>query len=249
MSISANWYLLETILLKSAYFTIETDKYIIILKMNIEEMIIMKIAVIAANGQAGRLIVKEAVERGFDVTAVVRGENKTVAQKSIKKDIMDLTSEDLKDFDAVVSAFGAWTAETLPLYRITSEHILEILNGTDTRVLFIGGAGSLYLDETLTTQLIDTPEFPEEYKPVASAAKETLDAIRKNKNKNWTYVSPAAEFDAEAEKTGEYILAGEVFTVNEKDKSFISYADYAVAMVDEIEKGNHIGQRISVLGK
>lgn len=209
----------------------------------------MKIAVLAANGKAGNLIVKEAVERGFDVTAVVRGENKTVAKNVIIKDLLDLTKEDLQGFDAVVSAFGAWTVETLPLYTTTSIHLLDILKGTNTRILIIGGTGSLYLDESLTTQLIDTPEFPEEYKPVASAAQKALAEIRKNENKNWTYISPAADFDYEAERKGRYLLAGEVFTTNEKGESKISYADYAIAMVDEIEKGNNIGKRISVLWK
>ncbi|MDY5306017.1 SDR family oxidoreductase [Fusobacterium gastrosuis] len=209
----------------------------------------MKIAVLAANGKAGSLIVKEAVERGFDVTAVVRGENKTVAKNVIIKDLLDLTKEDLQGFDAVVSAFGAWTAETLPLYTTTSIHLLDILKGTNTRILIIGGTGSLYLDESLTTQLIDTPEFPEEYKPVASAAQKALAEIRKNENKNWTYISPAADFDYEAERKGRYLLAGEVFTTNEKGESKISYADYAIAMLDEIEKGNNIGKRISVLWK
>ena len=71
------------------------------------------IAVVAANGKAGKLIVKEAVDRGFDVTAVVRGENKTNAQHAIIKDLFDLTADDLKGFDAVVDAFGAWAPDTL----------------------------------------------------------------------------------------------------------------------------------------
>ena len=81
----------------------------------------MKIAVICANGKAGQLIVKEAVNRKFDVTAVVRGENKTVAQNTIVKDLFDLTAEDVKDFDAVVDAFGAWTPDILP------QHITQTL--------------------------------------------------------------------------------------------------------------------------
>lgn len=208
-----------------------------------------KIAVIGANGKAGSLIVKEGVERGFDVTAVVRGENKTVAKNVIVKDLLNLTKEDLQGFDAVVSAFGAWTPETLDLYTTTSLHLLNILEGTNTRILIIGGAGSLYVDDSLTIQLIDTPEFPEEYKPVALAAQKALNEIRKSENKNWTYVSPAADFIADGERTGKYILAGEVFTVNENGESKISYADYAIAMIDEIEKGNNLGKRISVLGE
>ncbi|MGN1102559.1 MAG: NAD(P)H-binding protein, partial [Huintestinicola sp.] len=74
----------------------------------------MKIAVICANGKAGQLITEEAVNRGLDVTAVVRGENKSAAKNVIVKDLFDLTADDLKGFDAVVDAFGAWTPETIP---------------------------------------------------------------------------------------------------------------------------------------
>lgn len=74
----------------------------------------MKIAIVCANGKAGQLIVKEAMGRGMDVTAVMRGENKTAAQDVIVKDLFNLTKEDLADFDAVVDAFGAWTEDTLP---------------------------------------------------------------------------------------------------------------------------------------
>ena len=74
----------------------------------------MKIAVVCANGKAGKLIVKEAVSRGIDVTAVVREDNKTEAKNVLKKDLFNLTAADLKDFDVVIDAFGAWTEDTLP---------------------------------------------------------------------------------------------------------------------------------------
>ena len=74
----------------------------------------MKITVVCANGKAGKLIVKEAMDRGLDVTAVVRGENHSAAEKVIRKDLFELTAADLAGFDAVIDAFGAWTPETLP---------------------------------------------------------------------------------------------------------------------------------------
>ena len=209
----------------------------------------MKIAVLAANGKLGSLIVKEAVERGNDVTAIVREENKTVAKKSIKKDILDLTENDLKDYDVVITAFGAWTEDTLPLHKTTVEHLANILANKNTRFLVVGGAGSLYTDESLTTQLFTTPDFPTDYYPIASNQAKGLDVLRNRKDVKWTYISPAAEFGYEWERKGEYQLAGEVFTVNAEGKSEISYADYAIAMVDEAKKGNHINQRISVLWK
>ena len=93
-----------------------------------------KIAVVAANGKAGKLIVKEAIDRGMDVTTFVRGENQTVAEKAVVKDIMDLTAEDLAGFDAVVDAFGAWTPETLPQHSTTLAHLCDCLSGTDMRL-------------------------------------------------------------------------------------------------------------------
>lgn len=207
----------------------------------------MKIAVLCANGKAGRLIVKEAVERGLDVTAFVRGENKSAAAKCVVKNLLDLTTQDLEGFDAVVDAFGAWTADTIPQHSTSLEHLCDILSGTKVRLLIVGGAGSLYVNPEHTVQLMDTPDFPEMYKPLASSQGKSLSELRKRNDVNWTYISPAADFQAEAERTGKYILAGEELTLNKKGQSVISYADYAIAMVDEITSGSHNKERISVV--
>lgn len=206
----------------------------------------MKIGVIAANGKEGRLIVKEALDRGMDVTAIARSANKTEAKKVIQKDIMDLTKDDLKDFDVVVDAFGVWDEAKMYLHSVTLNHLADILSGSSTRLLVVGGAGSLYTDKTHTMKLSETPDFPKEYLPVANGMGKALEELRKRNDVKWTYMSPAAEFDAEGKRTGSYVLAGEEFTTDEKGESYISYADYAIAMVDEAEKGNHIGERISV---
>lgn len=208
-----------------------------------------KIAVVAANGKAGQLIVREAVERGNDVTAFVRSENRTVAENVVVKDIMDLTPKDLVGFDAVVDAFGAWTPETLPQHSTTLAHLCDILSGTDTRLLVVGGAGSLYVNPEHTMTVSETPDFPEMFKPLASAMAEALSDLRERDDVRWTYISPAGDFQAKGERTGEYILAGEELTLNDRGESIISYADYAIAMVDEIESGDHIQQRISVVCK
>ena len=209
----------------------------------------MKLAVIAANGQAGKAIVEEAIKRGHDVTAIVRSENKSQAQSVIQKDLFDLTKDDLKGFDAVVSAFGAFTPETLPLHSKSIEQFDQLLAGTSTRLIIVGGAGSLYIDETKTTRLLDTPDFFEAFKPLASAQADELDLLRTKNNLNWTFISPASEFEPDGEKTGDYILAGEIFTTNDKGISRISYADYAIGLVDELENGNHVQERISLLGR
>lgn len=209
----------------------------------------MKTAVVCANGKAGKLIAKEAVERGLDVTAIIRGENKSAVDKSITKDLFELTAEDLEEFDVVVDAFGAWTEETLPQHSSSLKHLCDILAGSRTRLIVVGGAGSLYVNPEHTAQVADGPDFPEIFKPLASAMAKALAELRERKDVRWTYISPAGDFQAEGERTGEYILAGEELTLNEKGESIISYADYAVALVDEITEGNHIQERISVVRK
>jgi len=207
----------------------------------------MKIAVVAANGRVGRKVITEAQSRGFDVTAFVRGENKTDAKSVIKKDIFDLTKEDLTGYDVVVDAFGAWNPEDLPKHSTSLAHLCDILSGTDTRLLVVGGAGSLYVNPEHTVQVIDTPDFPDEFKPLAGAQVKQLAELRERDDVNWTYVSPAGDFQADGERTGKYILGGEELTLNDKGESIISYADYAIGLVDEIEKGNHSKQRISLV--
>ncbi len=208
----------------------------------------MKIAVVAANGRVAKKVIAEALNRGHEVVAFGRhDENNTQSKDYRKKDILDLTKEDLSGFDAVVDAFGAWTEETLPLHSTTTQHLADILSGTDTRLLIVGGAGSLYVDPEHKVQLVDTPDFPDAFKPLATAMGKALAELRERKDVKWTYISPAADFQADGERTGKYILAGEDFTLNSKNESVISYADYAIAMVDEIEKGAHIQQRISVV--
>lgn len=209
----------------------------------------MKIAVICANGKAGQLIVKEAVERGLDVTAVVRGENKSEAKKVIAKDLFDLTANDLKCFDAVVDAFGAWTPDTLPQHGTSLKHLCDILSGTDTRLLVVGGAGSLYVNAEHTVTVAQGENFPEMFKPLASAMAAALGELRQRNDVKWTYISPAGDFRADGERTGKYILGGEELVLNSKGESVISYADYAIAMVDEIVKGNNIQKRISVVSE
>ena len=207
----------------------------------------MKIAVVAANGRVAGKVITEAVNRGFEVTAFGRKENNTDAKDYVQKDLFDLTVEDLKGFDAVVDAFGAWTEDTLSQHSTSLAHLCDILSGTDTRLLIVGGAGSLYVNPEHTAQVSDGPDFPDAFKPLAAAMAKALNELRERKDVKWTYISPAGDFQADGERGGKYILGGEELTLNSKGESIISYADYAIAMIDEIEKGNHIQQRISVV--
>lgn len=209
----------------------------------------MKIAVVCANGKAGKLIVKEAVDRGLDVTAIVRGENHTAAKHVLKKDLFDLMAADLEEFDVVIDAFGTWAEETLPQHSTSLKHLCDVLSGTSTRLLVVGGAGSLYVNPEHTACVADGPNFPDMFKPLAAAMAKALGELRQRKDVQWTYISLAGDFQAEGDRTGKYILGGEELVLNSKGESVISYADYAIAMIDEATKGNHIQERISVVAE
>ena len=195
----------------------------------------MKMAVVCANGKAGRLIVEKAVERGIEVTAVVRGENRSSAQNVIKKDLFSLVPEDLAGFDAVIDAFGAWTPETLPQHSSSLKHLCDLLSG------------SLYVNPDHTAQVMDGPDFPEAFVPLAGSMGQALDELRKRKDVRWTYLSPACDFRADGGETGKYLFGGEELFLNAKGESVISYADYASAMIEEAINGSHIRERISVI--
>ena len=210
-----------------------------------------KVAVVCAAGKEGRLLVDEAVARGYDVTGFVRGSDKVAnpKAKTVVKDLFDLTREDLIGFDAVIDAFGAWTPETLPLHKTSLKHLCDVLSGTKVRLLVVGGAGSLYVNPEHTVQVKDLESFPAMFKPLANNMGEALAELRTRSDVQWTYLSPAGDFVADGERTGEYLLGGEEYFVNDKGESRISYADYAIAMIDEIENANNIQKRFSVIGK
>lgn len=204
----------------------------------------MKIAVIGANGKEGSLIVKEAKERGLDVTSIVRDSKKSPTDKYLVRDVYSLTADDVKDFDVLVDALGFF-GPNVKEYVPATKHLIEILNGSKTRLLVVGGAGSLYLDSDHTKQLYQQDDFPEAVKPLSEEMGKSLDELRQS-SINWTFISPAASFDAKGERTGKYVLAGEELTFDKDGKCEISYADFAIAMVDEIINAKHQKERISV---
>lgn len=210
----------------------------------------MKITVVCAAGNQGKKLVEEALSRGHNVKAVVRNNNSVPAGVEVlEKDLFDLTLNDLKDSDVVIDAFGAWTEETLPQHSTSLKHLCDILSGTNIRLLIVGGAGSLYVNPEHTLCVSDGPDFPDIFKPLAVAMAKALGELRQRNDVKWTYLSPAGDFQADGVRTGKYILGGEELTLNSKGESVISYADYAIAMIDEAENGKHIQQRFSVVSE
>jgi uncharacterized protein len=210
----------------------------------------MKIAIVGASGKAGSLIVNEAVSRGHNVTAIVRNASKLQDKNTavIEKDVFDLTADDLTTFDVVVNAFGAPLGEEQA--HVDAGHaLIEALKGTRTRLLVVGGAGSLFVDENKTVKLIDTPEFPDFVKPTAKGQGRNLEELQGTTDLTWTFVSPSAVFDAEGVRTGSYQSGKDHLLVNTKGDSYISYADFAIAVIDEVENPKHLNQRFTVVGE
>ena len=207
----------------------------------------MKVAVVCSNGKVGKLVVAEAQAAGLDVTGFARGENKSGAPSFVQKDLFALTKEDLAGFDVVVDAFGAWAEPDLPKHSASLSHLCDLLSGTDTRLLVVGGAGSLYVNPEHTAVVMDGADFPDAYKPLAAAQGKALAELRKRDDVAWTFISPAGDFQADAPKTGAWLWGGEELMLNSKGESVISYADYAAALVEEIVRGNHIRERISLV--
>ncbi|WP_150284494.1 NAD(P)-dependent oxidoreductase [Rummeliibacillus sp. TYF-LIM-RU47] len=210
----------------------------------------MKIGIIGANGKAGSLILNEAISRGHEVTAIIRNASK-IGDKNIEvleKTIFDLTSNDLKNFEVVVNAFGAALGEEQA--HVDAGHaLIEALKGTNTRAIIVGGAGSLYVDENKTVTVMETPDFPEIFKPTAKGQGRNLQELKENSNIKWTFISPSAVFDAEGKRTGSYKSGKDHLLVNSKGESYISYPDYAIAVIDEIENPQHVNERFTVVGE
>ncbi|MEM5008473.1 NAD(P)H-binding protein [Priestia megaterium] len=207
----------------------------------------MKIAVIGAHGKAGNLIAKEAIKRGHDVTAIVRKKHNDDFKNVIEKDLMDLNKEDLTGFGAIANAVSAWTDDTFFIHTDGISHLAQLLEGTDTKLLMVGGAGTLYINKEHSLRVMDKPDFPEELKPLGKTLNSNLERLRSFSNIRWTYVTPAFELDFDGSETGNYIIGGEEFFTNDEGKSYISYLDYAKAFVDIIEN-DYVRRRVSVIG-
>lgn len=210
----------------------------------------MKIAIIGATGKAGKLIMEEALKRGLDVTAIVRNKSKlsNSSVKLIEKDLFDLKKEDLKDFDTVVSAFGAWEEKELPKHAEVMNHICDILADTNIRLMVVGGAASLFVNHSM--MLIDSPDFPKDWINLAKNSNKAFEILKATKNVLWTYISPSADFQADGKKTGEYRIGDkDELCFNSKGESMISYADYAIGFVDEIENKKFLNKRITLVSK
>ena len=212
----------------------------------------MKLAIIGASGFVGSALVEESLNRGHAVTAIVRHPEKiTVTHPDLtirQGDALDAgtVAHLVAGHDAVLSAYNAgWANPNLYDDFLKGSEAIE--KGTEAagvnRLLVIGGAGSL--EAAPGVQLVDTPQFPADWKAGATAARDYLNVLRKNTTLDWTFLSPAINL-APGERTGTFRLGTEQPVFNEKGESAISVKDLAVAVLDEIEKPQFIQKRFTL---
>jgi len=200
------------------------------------------IAIIGATGRAGGRLLEEALRRGHTVTAIARKASDKLSGranvKAVDVDVLDAAAleKTLTGHDAV---FSAAHFSTVPPAAI----IEPAKRAGVKRLLVVGGAGSLFAAPGL--KVIDTPNFPEAYKAEASAGAAFLEVLRNEKELDWTFLSPSAEF-VDGERTGKFRLGKDDLLVSAEGRSWISFEDFAIAFIDELEKPAHSRQRYTV---
>ncbi|RYX86772.1 NAD(P)-dependent oxidoreductase [bacterium] len=212
----------------------------------------MKIALYGATGNLGQRILREALERGHEVTAIVRDPARLdVANERltvVTGNITDAASvaQDVRGHDAVIGSISGRRDGNADHIIVAAETVLKALPESGVkRLVWVGGAGSLEVAPGV--KLIDIPEFPEEYKVEASTQVTTLEMFRavSADEVEWSFFSPAAVI-APGERTGKFRLGGDQLVTDAEGNSHISIEDFAVALIDEVEKPHHIGQRFTI---
>jgi putative NADH-flavin reductase len=201
----------------------------------------MRVALIGASGRAGSEILKELISRGHEVTAIARNDRAIADHPFVTKVSADVTDRNeidraLRGHDTVISSarFSA----------ISPGDLLWALKRSGVeRLLIVGGAGSL--NAAPGVRLLETPGFPDAYKPEALAGAAYLDALRAEKEINWTMLSPSASFFS-GRKTGTFRIDEDDLLTAADGKSSISFADFATALVDELETPRYPRARFTV---
>ncbi|TJZ76309.1 NAD(P)-dependent oxidoreductase [Chitiniphilus eburneus] len=211
----------------------------------------MKIALIGATGFIGSKLLQEALDRGHQVSALVQHIDKLPHHERLTPVAADVQNADalatqLAGHDAVISAFSGH-AQGEKVFDYFLAGVKAIIAATKQagvpRLLMVGGAGSLEVAPGV--QLLDTPEFPAQWKGTAEGARQALNLLRQEQTLAWTMLSPAAMI-APGERTGRFRLGGDQLVVDAQGNSNISVEDYAVALLDELETPQHTGARFTL---
>ncbi|MGY2398247.1 NAD(P)-dependent oxidoreductase [Pseudomonas sp. SDO5271_S396] len=200
-----------------------------------------KIAIIGATGRAGRELLEEALRRGHSVVAIARHVESIAAKPGVTVKQADALNagelqQAISGSDVVISAAHFAT--------VPPESVIgPVKKAGVKRLLVVGGAGSLLLPGG--GRVIDSEGFPEEYRAEASAGAAFLAVLREQKELDWSFLSPSAEF-TETARTGTFRLGQDDLLVSGEGRSWISFADYAIALIDEVEAPKHSRQRFTV---
>lgn len=211
----------------------------------------MKLALIGANGKIGSRILEEALSRGHSVTGIARNpdlSNKKEGLNWVKADALnpDALSNAIRGSEALISAFGIdWhRPETYHLFTDMARSIIQASKKAGVkRVINVGGAGSLEVAPGI--QLVDTPSFPEIWRAGANEQRKSLEIFRGEKELNWTFFSPAIIIEP-GPRTGKFRIGKDNPVFDEKGNSRISYDDYAIALIDELENPQFIKKRFTI---
>ena len=210
----------------------------------------MKIAIIGASGYVGSAVLKEAASRGHDVTALVSSPEKVPRLDKVVAVKADVQAQDellgkLKGHDAVISAFSGHAQSDILGYYLSgmASIIAASKDAGVARLLVEGGAGGLEVAPGV--QLIDTPQFPDQWKATAEGARQALGLLREEQSLNWTVLAPSAHLDP-GKRTGTFRLGKDALLIDEAGHNHISLEDYAVAMIDELEHAAHSRMRFTV---
>lgn len=211
----------------------------------------MQVALIGATGFVGKEVLKELLSRGHQVVALARDPAKLAAQTGLvvrQADARDAAqvAAAVQGVDAVVNAYNPGWGEA-DLYNQFLQGTQAIYAGVKQagvkRLLVVGGAGSLYAAPGV--QIVDTPEFPAQWKAGALAAREALNLIRAEPSLDWTFLSPAVHLEP-GERRGSYRSSLDTPVMDANGPAHVSTADLAVAIVDELEQPQHIRRRFTV---
>ncbi len=215
----------------------------------------MRVAVIGATGFVGSEIVKELINRNHSIKAFSRNKDKVIVSKNIAAVEVDVNNiealvTDLQGADVVVSAYNAgWSNPDLYNDYIKGSNAIEqaTKQAGVKRLIVVGGAGSLYVNDQKELQLVDVPGFPDEIKPGATAARDYYNTLQNNQNLDWTYFSPAPEMHqgTSGVRKGTYRLGTDVPVFDEAGHSILSVEDVAVVIADEVENAKHVKQRFT----
>ena len=208
----------------------------------------MKLVVIGANGNLGSRVVKQALNRGHEVKSIgYMCKTQCEGTEVIDKNLFDLTEEDLGEASVIISAFGGGFKADPVINKDAYYKYIELLNGTDKKIIAIAGAGSLYTDSTHSMREYEVPGYSATLSGISKNIRLGVDKIKERSDLNWTVVCPSRKFDLEGPHTNNYMVGtNEEIIFNEDGESYVTYEDLATAMLDIAEKDLYNNQVVTI---